>query len=575
MNRWLQQVRMHFAPALRRSWSEGYSISALARDALAGITVGIIALPLAMALAIASGVPPQHGLYTVIVAGAVVALLGGSRFSVTGPTAAFVVVLAPVSAQFGLGGLLLATVMAGGILILMGLGGMGRLIQFVPYPVTTGFTSGIAVVIAVLQLRDFFGLTLVADPENLPERLGVLLASAGSVHWPDLAVGAVALFVLIFWTRWNRRVPAPLVAVTVAALLAWGLDRLAPGLHAATIGDRFGYELGGVLHRGVPNLPPLPAWPWSFAGPDGAPVGLSFSLLRALVLPATTIAILGAIESLLCAVVADGMTGKRHDPDAELLAQGAGNLLAPFFGGIPATAAIARTAANIRAGAHSPVAAVIHALFVLAAVVALAPLLSYLPMAALAALLLMVAWNMSDRKHFRHILRVAPRGDVVVLLTCFLLTVIFDMVVAVSVGIVLAALLFMRRMAEITDTRLVAADHPALRASLPGDVLLYDIAGPLFFGAAEKAMAALQNISDQHLVVILDVEDVPAMDVTGLVALESVLDGLRQKGIFTILLGLNPQPARALTRAGIRPEPGRLAFCPDAPSVLALLDHET
>jgi SulP family sulfate permease len=338
----------------------------------------------------------------------------------------------------------------------------------------------------------------------------------------------------------------------------------------ATIGSRFHYESGGALLPGIPRLPPHFALPWLLPGPDGAVVPLSLDLVEKLMGPALAIAMLGAIESLLCAVVADGMAATRHDPDGELLAQGLGNLVVPFFGGIAATGAIARTATNIRAGARSPLAAFVHAIFVLAAVLLLAPWLAWLPMASLAALLLVVAWNMSEARHFLRVVRVAPRSDTTVLLTCFTLTVVFDMVVAVSVGIVLAALLFMRRMAEIAHVRLTQGGHH-LYKDVPPDVILYEIGGPLFFGAAEKAVSALQRTPVKARAVILDLEDVPAMDVSGLIALESSLHKLRQLGLYVVITGLRPQPAEVVAKAGIREEGGRLALRETVPEALELL----
>jgi SulP family sulfate permease len=538
------------ATALRTALRRGYSAQDLRSDVLAGIVVGIVALPLSMALAVASGVAPQQGLYTAIVAGAVIAVLGGSMVQVSGPTAAFVVLLAPISARFGLGGLVMATVLAGLILMLMGVLRLGSLIQFVPYPVTTGFTAGIAVVIATLQLKDFLGLTVPRMPERYLERAAALARALPTLRWPDLAIGVLTLALLLLWPRLTRKVPAPLIALSLGGLAAWLLTRYVPGFEVATIRSRFS--------GGIPQVPPLPVLPWHLPGADGRPLGLSLDLLRDLAPSAFAIALLGAIESLLSAVVADGMTGGSHDPDAELMAQGTGNLLAPFFGGIAATGALARTATNVRSGARSPLAAIFHSAFVLLSVLVLAPVLGYLPMASLAALLLIVAWNMSEAKHFVHALRVAPRSDVLVLLTCFLLTVVFDMVVSVTVGVMLAALLFMRRMAEVSGVRLVD-QHPLL-AGLPKDVLVYEVAGPLFFGAAQKAMSALHRTPTGIKVVLLDLSSVPAMDATGLVSLEAAVERLYSLGIFVVLAGVQPQPLRVLARSGIhRGHRGRLA----------------
>jgi SulP family sulfate permease len=318
--------------------------------------------------------------------------------------------------------------------------------------------------------------------------------------------------------------------------------------------------VGRLAGHGIPPLPPLPVLPWDVPGPDGRPLRLSFHLVRELLPAAFTIAVLGAIESLLSAVVADGMTGRKHDPDAELMAQGTGNLAAPFFGGFAATGAIARTATNVRAGGRSPLAALFHALVVLVAVVSLAPVLGRLPMAALAALLLLVAWNMAELRHFAHIVRVAPRSDVAVLLTCFTLTVLFDMVVAVSVGVVMAALLFMKRMAEVSTVRLVD-EHPfAIDRPLPKGVVVYEIAGPLFFGAAQKAMAVLEAVDKNVRVVLLDLRSVPALDATGLVGLESAFAQLHHSGILVVLGGVQPQPLRAMARAGWEKRKGRVAI---------------
>ena len=514
-----------------------------------------------MALAIASGVPPQHGLYTAIVAGFVIALAGGSKVQVSGPTAAFVVILAPISARFGLGGLAVATLLAGLLLVAMGLARFGRLVEFVPHPVTTGFTAGIAVVIGVLQLKDFLGLETGELPAHFVDRALTLARSLPTARWSEAAVGITTLLTLVFWPSLSKRVPAPLVALVAGAGVAALLAALVPGAEVATIASRFRTVVDGVERAGIPQLPPLPVLPWRLPGADGQPLGLSFSLIRELLPSAFAIAMLGAIESLLSAVVSDGMTGKKHDPDAELLGQGIGNVVSPLFGGIAATGAIARTATNVRAGARSPIAAAFHALFVLAAVVALAPLLGYLPMAALAALLLQVAWRMAEAKHFIHIVRVAPRSDLLVLASCFGLTVLFDMVVAVSVGIVFAALLFMQRMAAVSRAELVNVAELDLDEPLPESVLLYEIAGPLFFGAANKAMTTLRTVARKGVdTVVLDLRSVPIIDATGLVALDSTVAKLRDAGVFVVLAGVQPQPLRALAKAHWRNVPGSIAI---------------
>jgi SulP family sulfate permease len=532
--------------ALRRSFAQGYTRQRLRQDALAGMVVGIVALPLSMALAIAVGVPPQQGLYTAIVAGTIVALTGGSKHQVTGPTAAFIVILAPIAAKYGFSGLLTAGLMAGVLLVAMGVMRLGRLIEFIPHPVTTGFTAGIATVIATLQIKDVLGLPIAKMPDSYFEKIAALWGARGAVSFAELAVAAATLALLLLWPRVTKAVPAPLVAigaVTVAVTIA---SRVWPELHVATIGSRFHTTVGGREVAGIPQVPPLPVLPWGQGG-------LSLTQVRELVSPAFAIAMLGAIESLLSAVIADGMTGKKHDPNAELVGLGLGNILAPFFGGIAATGALARTATNIRAGATSPVAAVVHSLCVLAAILVGAPLVAYVPMAALAGLLLLVAWNMSDARHFAHTMRVAPRSDVAVLLTCFALTVVFDMVVAIGVGVVLAALLFMKRMSELTSARVFgpAGMKDAEARELPAGVALYEIDGPLFFGAAQRAMGALQAVNDGVRAVVLSLATVPTIDATGLVALESAIERLRVAKKLVVIAGPLPEPRAVFDKANL------------------------
>lgn len=544
--------------AWRQTLKAGYSLKALRGDLAAGLTVGIIAIPLAMALAIAVGVAPQYGLYTVLVAAPLIALTGGSRFNVSGPTAAFVVILLPITQQFGLGGLLLCTMLAGLIMIAMGLGRAGRLIEFVPYPVTLGFTAGIGIVIATLQLKDLLGLSLSSQPLHYLEQVQVLLLALPSAHLGDALVAALSLAVLILWPRWVPKVPGHLAALAVGTIAGLALEGM--GIPLATLGERFSYSLDGVLHAGIPPFLPNFAWPWQLPSANGQPLNLSFELIRQLLAPAFAIAMLGAIESLLCAVVADGMTGSKHDPNAELVGQGLGNLIAPLFGGITATAAIARSAANVRAGAFSPLAAIIHAGVVLVAILLLAPLFSYLPMAALAALLLMVAWNMSEAGHVLHTLRIAPRSDVLVLLTCLILTVLFDMVLAVGVGLLLAAGLFIKRMSDLTDTAALPRHfHQALK-DLPEHVLVYAIRGPLFFGAAEKALSVLRRFNNGVKVVIVDISAVPLLDMTAMAALDNVLRDYRKQGVGLVLVGTSSRVRLKLRRAGILREEGHLAY---------------
>ncbi|WP_205341143.1 C4-dicarboxylic acid transporter DauA [Denitrificimonas caeni] len=543
--------------ALRQSFAAGYTLNALRGDISAGLTVGIIAIPLAMALAIAVGAPPQHGLYTVLIGGSLIALTGGSRFNVSGPTAAFVVILLPITQQFGVGGLLLCTAMAGVILISMAVLRAGALLQFIPYPVTLGFTAGIGVVIATLQIKDAFGLENIAPAANYIEQISALGQALPSIHLGDTLVAAITLAVLIIWPRIVPKIPGHLVALIVGSLVGLALKNA--DISVATLGERFSYVVDGVSHPGIPPFLPSFIWPWQLPAPDGKPLVLSFELFRQLLAPAFAIAMLGAIESLLCAVVADGMAGTKHDPNGELLGQGIGNIIAPMFGGITATAAIARSAANVRAGAFSPIAAIIHAGVVLLAMLFLAPLFSHLPMAALAALLLMVAWNMSEPKHVLHTLKIAPRNDVLVLLTCLSLTVLFDMVLAVGVGLLLAAGLFIKSMSDLTDTASVSSTEHEI-PDLPDSVTVYAIRGPLFFGAAEKALSVLRKFNPEIRVVIIDMRAVPMLDMTALAALSNVLIDYQKNDIGIIFLGASAKVRYKMRRAGIRLAHNKLSY---------------
>jgi len=548
---------MPFRALVDACWREKYTLSRFSRDVIAGVTVGIIAIPLAMALAIGSGVPPQYGLYTSAIAGMVIALSGGSRFSVSGPTAAFVVILYPVAQQFGLAGLLMATLLSGLFLVLFGLARFGRLIEYIPLSVTLGFTSGIGITIATMQIKDFLGLEMAHVPEHYLQKVGALAMALPTVNTGDAAIGIVTLAVLILWPRLGIRLPGHLPAL-LAGCAVMGVVNLLGG-EVATIGSRFHYVLAnGAQGNGIPQLLPQLVLPWNL---PGSTFTLSWDSLQALLPAAFSMAMLGAIESLLCAVVLDGMTGTKHNANSELIGQGFGNLVAPFFGGITATAAIARSAANVRAGATSPVSAVIHALLVLLALLALAPLLSWLPLSAMAALLLMVAWNMSEAHKVVNLLRRAPRDDIIVMLICMSLTVLFDMVIAISVGIVLASLLFMRRVARMTRT-------VPLNVALADDVLAVRVTGPLFFAAAEGVFSPLLQQAEGKRVVVMLWDAVPVLDAGGLDALQRFIERLPQ-GCELRICQLEFQPLRTLARAGVQPIPGRLAFFPDQASALA------
>ncbi|WP_442892265.1 C4-dicarboxylic acid transporter DauA [Cedecea sp. VD23] len=549
---------MPFRALIDACWREKYTLSRFSRDAIAGVTVGIIAIPLAMALAIGSGVAPQYGLYTAAVAGIVIALSGGSRFSVSGPTAAFVVILYPVAQQFGLAGLLVATLMSGIFLILFGLARFGRLIEYIPLSVTLGFTSGIGITIATMQVKDFFGLTLEHVPEHYLNKVAALAMALPTLNMGDAAIGIVTLAVLILWPRLGLRLPGHLPALLAGCAVMAMVTLL--GGEVATIGSRFHYVLAdGTQGNGIPQLLPQLTLPWAMPDSDFT---LSWDSLSALLPAAFSMAMLGAIESLLCAVVLDGMTGTKHNANSELVGQGLGNIIAPFFGGITATAAIARSAANVRAGATSPVAAIIHSLLVILALLALAPQLSWLPLSAMAALLLMVAWNMSEAHKVVNLLRRAPKDDIIVMLICMSLTVLFDMVIAISVGIVLASLLFMRRVARMT--RLA----PLSNVNVPEDVLALRVTGPLFFAAAEGLFIQLAQQVPGHRVVILQWDAVPVLDAGGLDAFQRFVEKMPE-GCELRVTNLEFQPLRTLARAGVKPIPGRLAFFPDVQAALA------
>nr|MDQ2694244.1 C4-dicarboxylic acid transporter DauA [Pseudomonadota bacterium] len=553
---------LRLAHALREACiRQPYTPARLRADLLAGLTVGLIAIPLAMALAVASGVAPQHGLYTAAIAGIVIAATGGSRYSVSGPTAAFVVILLPVAKAYGLGGLLLASLMAGALLVVMAFARLGRLIEYIPESVTLGFTGGIAIVIATLQIKDLLGLKTGEMPEQYLQRLWVLARSVPGFSATELLVGATTLGVLLAWPRLRTAVPAHLPAVLVAGVLAALLS--AQGLEVETIGSRFHYPLpGGGVGAGIPPYLPVFGWPWSQPGPAGEPLVLGWQLFADLLPAAFAIAMLGAIESLLCAVVLDGMTGGRHSANSELLGQGIGNLVTPFFGGITATAAIARSAANVRAGAQSPLAAVVHGLVVLAALAVLAPLLAYLPMAALAGLLLVVAWNMSEAPKAARLVRTAPWGDVLVFATCLSLTVLFDMVIAITTGVLLAAVLFTREIAEMTRLREISDHRRWVATPLPEGWRVYKITGPLFFAAADRVFAELALVARGARGIVLYLDAVPILDAGGLASLNRLIESCQREGTEVYFADWQFQPLKTLARAGVRPVEGVSRFFP-------------
>ena len=461
----------------------------------------------------------------------------------------------------------------------MGLARLGKLIQFVPHPVTTGFTMGIALTLGLLLLKDALGLspctaTLTTDclakTEGTVEYLGALVAARGGINPWDVGIAVFTIALLLLVPKVLKRIPAPLVALVIVSLLVVLLQRLVPGFHAATIASTFHFDLGGgQTGNGIPPLPPLPVVPWHVTDGVHAALHFDYNTLRELAPSAFAIAMLGAIESLNSCIVGDALSNTRHEPNSELIALGISNLLCPLFGGIAATGALARTATNIRAGARSPFASALHAVFLLACTIALAPLVGYLPMAALAGLLVIVARNLSEARHFFRLARIAPTHDVIVMLTCFTLTVVFDLVIAVTVGVVLAALLFMRRMAVVTK---VDRETPAeVGMDVPSGVRVYQIAGPMFFGAAKTAMETLHAVgaATDHTYII-DMKDVPTMDATGLVALESVIDTLHRAKIKIIFAGLQPEVNATFDRAGLKREVGKLAYAPNVETAISM-----
>ncbi len=544
--------------ALKKSLHNPLSYTEIGANILAGLTVGVIALPLSMALAIASGVSPQHGLYTAIIAGIVIALTGGSKVNISGPTAAFVVILLPIVQEFGLGGLLISGFMAGIILVLMGISKLGKLIEIVPYPVTVGFTTGIGVVIATFQLQDFFGLTIPSIEGHYLDKLITIIHALPSIRWQETFIASITLATLLLWPKLRSKIPAHLIALLLGSFSAWLLSTLSTDFSVATIGTRFHYEINAIKGDGIPPALPAFQWPWHLPDADGKPIGLSFELIRLLLPSAITIAILGALESLLCAVVADGMSGKKHHPNDELIGQGIGNMLAPFFGGIPATAAIARTATNIKSGGTLPLSSIVHSLFILIAILALSPLLSYIPMASMAALLIMVAWNMSEIKYFIRTLNIAPKDDIIVLIICFLLTILFDMTIAVAVGMGLAAILFIHKSIHLSEITLRETDHNSY--DLPNNIAVYDINGPLFFGTAQKALKTLSAVTPDIRVIILDMSEVTMLDVSAIIAMESIAEILSNNHIALIINNLQPRMILKLRRAGIRNKAGKIGY---------------
>lgn len=534
--------------ALREScFQEPYTRMRFRKDLMAGLTVGVISIPLAMAFAIASGVPPQYGLYTSAIAGFFIALTGGSRFSVSGPTAS-VVILYPIVHNYGLSGLLMASMMAGMMLVLLAIFRLGRLIEYVPQPVTLGFTAGIGVVIATLQVKDFLGLPIETMPEHYLDKIRLLAESINHTHWPSLMVALLTLAIMLLWPRLNSTVPPHLPAVVLGSLAAFALTYA--GIEVDTIYSRFSYTAAdGTLAQGIPPLFPRFEWPWAQMGAANKAVGFSWRMVNNLLPAAFALAVLAAIESLLCAVVLDGMTGKRHSANSELLGQGIGNIIAPLFGGITATAALARSSVNFKVGAESPVAAMIHALVVMFGLVTFAPLLNYLSMPVMAALLMVVAWNMAEAHKSIHLLKASHSSDRWVFLCCFSLTILFDMVIAITTGIIVAAVLFIKEIADMTHFIEITNDKFSPHEVLPKKWRVFKITGPLFFTAADKIFAELTLYCEKDKGIILYLDGVSVLDAGGVSALNKLISHCAKVHAELILTDVQFQPLKALAKS--------------------------
>lgn len=535
-----------------------YGKQQFVNDLIAGIIVAIIALPLSIALALASGVNPECGVYTAIAAGFVVSFLGGSRIQIAGPTAAFATIVAGVVATQGMDGLFIATVMAGIILVLMGVFKLGSLIKFIPYTITTGFTSGIAVTILVGQLKDFFGLTYAqgVKPIETFEKIMANIEAASTFHWQALLVGAVCLAILIIYPKFEKKIPPSLISVIVGILMVKFIPGLDEGVF--TIGELY------TIPSGLPKV-------------DFASMDFSFAKITAVFPDAFTIAVLAAIESLLSCVVADSMVNSRHNSNAELVAQGVGNIASVFFGGIPATGAIARTAANSKNGGRTPVAGMVHALVLLLVLLFLMPYAGLIPMPAIAAILFMVAYNMSEWRKFVSVVKSAPKSDIIVMVTTFVLTVVFDLVIAIEVGMILAAMLFMKRMSEessVTGWKYVDSDKDADSLDLrvvPEHVRVYEISGPMFFGAADKILDI--KLKDYTKCLVLRMRAVPAIDATAMNSLLDLYNKCQKKNVKLVFSHVNSQPLEVIKKSGLYSQLGSEHFCSHIDEALKLASN--
>ncbi|MCB2289128.1 sulfate permease [Clostridium sp. CS001] len=519
-----------------------YSKEKFVKDFIAGVIVAIIALPLSIALAIASGVSPEKGLYTAIIGGFIISLLGGSRVQIGGPTGAFVVIVFGIVEKFGIDGLIVSTIMAGFFLIIMGILKFGGMLKFIPYPITTGFTSGIAITIFSTQIKDFLGLTMKSVPSEFIPKWIAYFNNLNTLNLQSLSIGILSLLIIIFWPKINKKIPGTLIAIVLTTVLVLFFN-----LNVETIGSRFGNISSSLPRISIPHT--------------------SFAMIKELMLPALTIAILGGIESLLSAVVADGMIGGSHRSNMELVAQGIANIFSGLVGGIPATGAIARTAANVKNGGRTPIAGIVHALSLLVILLLFMPYVKLIPMSSLAAILIIVSYNMGEWDAFQRIFK-APKSDAAVFLVTFSLTLFFDLVIAIGIGLLLSALLFMKRMADVTDVRYILDEHEdkdqiELIDSIktPEHVSLYEINGPFFFGAADKFVHAIREIGIPTKILILKMANVPAMDATGYHALEMLYDICKKHHTQLIMLNLQEQPISTLEKYGFVETLGRENFC--------------
>ncbi|MBS1902679.1 MAG: STAS domain-containing protein [Bacteroidetes bacterium] len=529
------QLPLAFTPKLVTTLRSGYTRQDFYKDLVAGLIVGTVALPLAIAFGIASGVTPEKGLITAIVAGFIISALGGSRIQIGGPTGAFIVVIYGVVQKFGVDGLMIATVLSGIVVLVMGLAKLGGVIKFIPAPVITGFTSGIAIIIFSSQIKDLLGLQMGAVPAELIEKWSAYAQHVADINWWAAGVALATIAIIVYWPRVTTKIPGPFIALIVITVLVQALN-----IPVETIGSKFKVLGGSIPAPQVPHM--------------------TFAAVRELIPSVITMSILIAIESLLSAVVADGMLGTKHRSNMELVAQGIANIASPLFGGIPATGAIARTATNIKSGGRTPVAGIVHALFLLLVLLAIGKYASMIPMPVLAAILVIVSYNMSEWRTFKSMLK-APKSDVMILVTTFVLTVVIDLTVAIEVGMIMAAFLFMRRMALVTNVSVITNEfkdeadpeisQTLLNTAIPSGVQIFEINGPFFFGAAEKFSETIRDLGTPPKVMILRMRNVPALDATGMKAIEDIWKKSAQRGSLFLIAEIHSQPFIALEQSGL------------------------